>query len=74
MCIQQMSSLLNKLPFKTRTRKIKLNPKFMVRGLCSVLITECEELGIAYDVIGDAKKVGMAIDATGDAYAVGRTV
>ena len=44
MCIQQMSSLLNKLPFKTRTRKIKLSPKFMVRGPCSVLITECEEL------------------------------
>ena len=46
MCIQQMSSLLNKLPFKVRTRKINLSPKFMVRGLCSVLITEREELGI----------------------------
>ena len=46
MCIQQMSSLLNKLPFKVRTRKIKVSPKFMVRGPCSVLITECEELGI----------------------------
>ena len=44
MCIQQMSSLLNKLPFKIRARKMKLSPKFMVRGLCSVLITECEEL------------------------------
>ena len=40
-----MSSLLNKLPFKMRARKIKLSPKFMVRGPCSVL-TECEELGI----------------------------
>ncbi len=38
------------------------------------LTAKCEELGIAYDVIGDAKKVGMGIDATADAYAVGRTV
>ena len=38
------------------------------------LTAKCEELGIAYDVIGDAKKVGMAIDATADAYAVGRVV
>lgn len=35
------------------------------------LTAKCEELGIAYNVIGDAKKVGMGIDATADAYAVG---
>lgn len=38
------------------------------------LKAKCEELGIAYDVIGDAKKVGMGIDATADAYAVGMNV
>lgn len=35
------------------------------------ITAKCEELGIAYNVIGDAKKVGMGIDATADAYAVG---
>ncbi len=36
--------------------------------------SKCDELGIAYDVIGDAKKVRMGIDATADAYAVGTTI
>ena len=34
------------------------------------LTAKCEELGIAYDVIGDAKQVRMGLDATADAYAV----
>ena len=34
------------------------------------LTAKCEELGIAYDVIGDAKEVRMGLDATADAYAV----
>lgn len=38
------------------------------------LVSKCDELGIAYDVIGDAKKVRMGIDATADAYAVGTTI
>jgi NAD(H)-dependent 7alpha-hydroxy-3-oxo-delta4-cholenoic acid oxidoreductase len=38
------------------------------------LTAKCEELGIAYDVIGDAKKVGMGIDATADAYEVGTRI
>ena len=33
------------------------------------LTAKCEELGIAYDVIGDAKQVRMGLDATADAYA-----
>ena len=38
------------------------------------LTAKCEELGIAYDVIGDAKEVRMGLDATADAYAVALTV
>ena len=34
------------------------------------LTAKCEELGIAYDVIGDAKQVRMGLDATADAYEV----
>ena len=34
------------------------------------LTAKCEELGIAYDVIGDAKEVRMGLDATADAYEV----
>ena len=34
------------------------------------LTAKCEELGIAYNVIGDAKEVRMGLDATADAYAV----
>jgi NAD(H)-dependent 7alpha-hydroxy-3-oxo-delta4-cholenoic acid oxidoreductase len=40
----------------------------------AALTAKCEELGIAYDVIGDAKKVGMGIDATADAYEVGTRI
>ena len=36
--------------------------------------SSCEELGIAYDVIGDAKEVRMGLDATADAYAVAMTI
>jgi hypothetical protein len=46
MCTQQGESHLYKLPFKIRTRKTKLSLESMVSGLCSVLITECEDLGI----------------------------
>lgn len=35
------------------------------------LTAKCEELGIAYDVIGDAKAPRMGIDATAEAYEVG---
>ena len=38
------------------------------------LTAKCEELGIAYDVIGDAKKVRMGIDAAADAYEVGMRI
>ena len=38
------------------------------------LTAKCDELGIAYNVIGDAKKVRMGIDATADAYKVGMEV
>ena len=38
------------------------------------LTAKCEELGIAYDVIGDAKEVRMGLDATADAYAVAMTI
>ena len=38
------------------------------------LTAKCEELGIAYDVIGDAKQVRMGLDATADAYAVAMTI
>ncbi|MCI7742671.1 MAG: FAD-dependent oxidoreductase [Clostridiales bacterium] len=38
------------------------------------LTAKCEELGIAYNVIGDAKEVRMGLDATADAYAVALTV
>lgn len=38
------------------------------------LTAKCEELGIAYNVIGDAKKVRMGIDATADAYKVGMEI
>ena len=38
------------------------------------LTSKCEELGIAYNVIGDAKKVNMGIDATADAYKVGMEI
>lgn len=38
------------------------------------LTTKCNELGIAYDIIGDAKKVRMAIDATADAYEVAMNI
>ena len=46
MWIQQMESHVNKLPFKIRTWKTKLSLKSMVSGLCSVLITGWEDLGI----------------------------
>lgn len=35
------------------------------------LTAKCDELGIAYDVIGDAKAPRMGIDATAEAYEVG---
>lgn len=38
------------------------------------LTAKCEELGIAFDVIGDAKKVRMGIDATADAYEAGMRI
>lgn len=38
------------------------------------LTAKCEELGIAYDVIGDAKQVRMGIDATAEAYEVGMRI
>lgn len=38
------------------------------------LTEKCEEMGIAYHVIGDAKKVRMGIDATADAYKVGMEI
>lgn len=38
------------------------------------LTTKCNELGIAYDIIGDAKEVRMAIDATADAYEVAMNI
>lgn len=38
------------------------------------LTAKCDELGIAYNVIGDAKKVRMGIDATADAYKVGMEI
>ena len=38
------------------------------------LTAKCEELGIAYDVIGDAKEVRMGIDATAEAYEVGMRI
>lgn len=38
------------------------------------LTAKCDELGIAYDVIGDAKEVRMGIDATAEAYEVGMRI
>jgi hypothetical protein len=46
MCTQQIESHLHELLFNIRTRKTKLIPQSMVSGLCSVLITGWEDLGI----------------------------
>ena len=46
MCTQQMESLLYELRFTIGIRKTKESSKYIVKDLCSVLITECEDFGI----------------------------
>jgi hypothetical protein len=41
-----VSPVLHKSPSKIATRKTQLSPNSMVSGLCSVLITEWDQLGI----------------------------
>lgn len=63
---------------KTSTKTRSFDTLVIATGAVSLptadLTAKCEELGIAYHVIGDAKKVRMGIDATADAYKVGMEI